>query len=321
MPYSLLIGLGAGLVSAIVFASATTGPLLMRMVLFLLTPLALFLAGLGVGPVTAAIAGLAGTAVVLAAGSATAALVFAASQAIPVFLLTYLAALNRPVGEVTEWYPPGRLVIAAALIAGVFSMLTLFLLGGDIEALRATLRAMLDAFVNTELPKMPDAPTLGPKEIDEATAVALALLPAASAISTMGSLLFNMWLAGRITLASGRLRRPWPDLAAMSYPTGTPLLLAVATGAGLLSGLSGLIAAGFAGPLFFAYVLLGLAVVHYVTRGRPWRPFALWGLYLALFIMNTVASLAIALLGLAEAIWPIRKMAAPRNDPPQSKQG
>jgi hypothetical protein len=89
----------------------------------------------------------------------------------------------------------------------------------------------------------------------------------------------------------------------------------------LLSGLSGLIAAGFAGPLFFAYVLLGLAVVHYVTRGRPWRPFALWGLYLALFIMNTVASLAIALLGLAEAIWPIRKMAAPRNDPPQSKQG
>jgi len=318
MPYSLLIGLGAGLVSAVVFASATTGPLLIRMILFLLTPLALFLAGLGVGPATAAIAGLAGAAVVFAAGSATAALVFAASQAIPVFLLTYLAALNRPFGEGTEWYPPGRLVIAAALIAGVFSMLTLFLLGGDIDALRASLRAMLDAFVNTELPKMPDAPTLGPKEIDEATSVALALLPAASAISTMGSLLFNMWLAGRITLASGRLRRPWPDLAAMSYPTGTPLLLAVATGASLLSGLLGLIAAGFAGPLFFAYVLLGLAVVHYVTRGRPWRPFALWGLYAALFIMNTVASLAIALLGLAEAIWPIRRMAGRRNDPPES---
>jgi hypothetical protein len=318
MPYTLLIGLGAGIVSAVVFASATTGPLLMRMVLFLLTPLALFLAGLGVGPATAAIAGLAGMAVVFAAGSATAAVVYAASQAIPVFLLTYLAALNRPVGEGREWYPPGRIVIAAALIAGVFSMFTLFLLGGNIDALRDSLRAMLDAFVNTELPKMPDAPTLGPKEIDEATAVALALLPAASAISTMGSLLFNMWLAGRITLASGRLQRPWPDLAAMSYPRGIPLLLAVATGAGLLSGLPGLIAAGFAGPLFFAYVLLGLAVVHYVTRGRPWRPFALWGLYAALFIMNTVASLAIALLGLAEAIWPIRRMAAPPNDPPAS---
>ncbi len=42
MPYKLLIALGAGLVSATVFASATTGPLLVRIVLFLLTPLALF---------------------------------------------------------------------------------------------------------------------------------------------------------------------------------------------------------------------------------------------------------------------------------------
>ena len=87
------------------------------------------------------------------------------------------------------------------------------LLGGDVETLRTALRDMLQTFVNNELPKMPDAPTLGPAEIDEATAIALALLPAASAISTMGSLLFNLWLAGRITLASGRLQRPWPDIS------------------------------------------------------------------------------------------------------------
>jgi hypothetical protein len=290
----------------------------MRMLLFLLTPLPLFLAGLGLGPITAAIAGIAGAALVLAAGSTTAAIIYGASQAIPVFALAYLASLNRPGHGGTEWYLVGRIVLAAALIAGAFSTLTLFLLGGDIDALRASLRAILEAFVNTELPKMPDAPTLGPKEIDEATAVALALLPAASGISTMGSLLFNMWLAGRITLASGRLQRPWPDLAAISYPPGTPLLLAVATGAAFLSGLPGLIAAGFAGPLYFAYVLMGLAVVHFITRGRPWRPFALWALYAALFIMNTVASLAIALLGLAEAVWPIRNLAAPRSGPPGS---
>ena len=150
----------------------------------------------------------------------------------------------------------------------------------------------------------------------KATAIALALLPAASAISTMGSLLFNFWLAGRITMASGRLQRPWPDLAAIIYPPVTPLLLALATGAGFLAGLPGLIAAGFAGPLFLAYVLLGLAVVHFMTRGRSWRPFALWGLYASLFIMNTVASLAIALLGLAEAIWPMRKVAPPPKHPP-----
>lgn len=318
MPYSLLIGLGAGLVSAVVFASATTGPMFTRLLLFLLTPLALFLAGLGVGPMTAVIAGIAGTAIVWAAGSAPAAIVFAASQAVPAALLVYLASLNRTTAAGAEWYPAGRIVIAAALLAGAFSVLTLFLLGADIDQLRATLRGMLEQFVNTELPKMPDAPVLGPQELDEATSVALALLPAASGISTMGSLLFNMWLAGRITLASGRLQRPWPDLAAIAYPVGTPLLFAVATGAGFLAGMPGLIGAGIAGPLFFAYVLLGLAVVHYVTRGRPWRPFALWGLYLLLFIVNTLASLALALVGLADAVWPIRKPQPSGGAPPRS---
>jgi hypothetical protein len=317
MSYRLLIGLGAGLVSAVVFASATTGPVLIRMVLFLLTPLALFLAGLGLGPLAAAAGGLAGTMLVLVAGSLAGALVFAAAQAIPVVILTYLASLNRQTGDgVVEWYPAGRLIIVAAILAGLFSTLTLFLLGGDVETLRTALRDMLQTFVSNELPKMPDAPTLGPAEIDEATAIALALLPAASAISTMGSLLFNLWLAGRITMASGRLQRPWPDLAAIVYPPVTPLLLALATGAGFLAGLPGLIAAGFAGPLFLAYVLLGLAVVHFMTRGRAWRPFALWGLYASLFIMNTVASLAIALLGLAEAIWPMRKIMPPPKQPP-----
>ena len=317
MPYRLLIAVAAGLVSAVVFASATTGPLLMRMLLFLLTPLALFLAGLGLGPLAAAVAGLAGTLLVLVAGTPVGALVFAAAQAVPVGILIYLAQLNRTAPDTgVEWYPAGRLVIVAAILAGAFSTLTLMLLGGDIETLRAALREMLQTFVNTELPKMPDAPTLGPAEIDEATAIALALLPAASAISAMGSLLFNFWLAGRITLASGRLQRPWPDLAAIVYPPATPLLLAVATGAAFLAGLPGLIAAGFAGPLFLAYVLLGLAVVHYTTRGRPWRPFALWGLYASLFIMNSIASLAIALLGLAEAIWPMRRISPPPKPPP-----
>lgn len=327
MPYTLLIGIGAGFVSAVVFASATQGPLLMRLILFMLTPLPLFLAGLGLGPGKAALAGGVGTFLVFAAAtmspgadSTGVAIVFAASQAIPVFLLTYLASLHRNVGESVEWYPVGRIVVAAALLAALFAALTLMLLGGDIENLRASLRSMLEEFVTNELPKMPDAPTLGPKELDEATAVVLLLLPAASAISMMSSLLFNMWLAGRVTLASGRLQRPWPDLAAISYPAGTALLLAVAVGAGMLSGLPGLIAAGFAGPLFFAYLLMGLAVVHYITRGRPWRPFALWALYAALFLMNSVASLAIALLGLTEGIWPLRKPGGPEDGPPSKPQ-
>ena len=317
MPYRLPIAVAAGLVSAVVFASATTGPLLMRMVLFLLTPLALFLAGLGLGPVAAAVAALAGTFLVATVGGATVALYFAAGSALPAVILIYLAQLNRrEVDGSVEWYPAGRLVIAAALLAGIFSMLMIFLLGGDVEVLRGNLRSALDQFINLRLEAVPDAPKLTAQEVDEIASVALAVFPGFIAGWAMFGLLLNFWLAGRITLASGRLQRPWPDLASIFYPPATPLLLAAATGASFLAGLPGLIATGFAGPLFLAYVLLGLAVVHYMSRGRPWGPFALWGLYASLFILNTIALPAIALLGLAEAIWPMRRISPPPKPPP-----
>ena len=98
MSYRLLIALGAGLISAVVFASATTGPLLMRMVLFLLTALPLFLAGLGLGPRAVAAAGFSGTLLVLVAGSPLGALVFAASQAIPAGILVYRIS-NRALSD------------------------------------------------------------------------------------------------------------------------------------------------------------------------------------------------------------------------------
>jgi hypothetical protein len=315
MQYSLLLAIGAGLISAVVFASATTGPLAMSILLSLVTPLPIFLAGLAAGSRSAAIAGLAGTVLILTIGAGTAALIFAASQALPVVLLVHLASLNREAEGETEWYPIGRIVIAAALIAATLSMLTLFLLAGNEESVRGALRAMLEPFVKYVRDNMPEASDPGPGLIEQATDDAFALLPAVMALATSVTLLFNMWLAGRITLASGQLRRPWPDIAAMSYPTGTPLILAAATAAALLPGWVGRIATSFAGPLFLAYLLMGLAIVHYITRGQPWRPFALWALYAALVIMGSLASLALVVLGLAESVWPLRRMVRP---PPRS---
>ncbi|MDH4981606.1 DUF2232 domain-containing protein [Hyphomicrobium sp. D-2] len=316
LDYRLLIALGAGLVAAVVFASATAGPLLIRMVLFSLTALPLFLAGLGLGTTAALVAGVSATALVFFAGSPVGALIFAIGQAGPVFILVYLASLNRTDSQgAVEWYPVGRLIVAAALMSGAFAAITLLLLGGDLEALRAGVRAALQGFLDAELGNIPDGQKLGPEELDEAASYFMAFLPVASGITTMGCLLFNFWLAGRITRASGRLQRPWPDLGAMTFPPSAPLLLAGATAASFLSDLPGLIARSFSGPLFLAYVLLGLAVVHYVTRGKPLRPIILWVLYALLFVTNSLAALVIALMGLTESIWPMRQMPPPSDDP------
>lgn len=310
--HSFLVGLSAGFLAALVFVSATTGPLVARFVLFLLTPLPLFIAGLGWGWMATAVAALTGTGLVLFVGASPGpATVFAASQALPAMLLVYLTTLHRQTPEGTEWYPIGRIVVVAALCAGALASLWLIVLGGDVQTLKAGLKSLIESALKNDLPQMPGGKTLSGTDIDAATDVAMTLFPAASALSSLGGLLFGLWLAGRILHAAGHLIRPWPDLAATVYPSLTPLLLAGSTAATFLDGAPGLVAAGFAGAFFLAYVLLGLAIAHYVTRGYSWRPFALWVMYGILLLMNAGVSLVLALIGLAESIIPLRRFPPP----------
>ncbi len=317
MPIQLLIGLGAGLIAAVVFASATTGPLLARVILFFLTPLPLFLAGLGWRWPAAAAGGLTATLVVALAAGLPAALLFAGSQVAPVVFLCYLASLNRtiaaaaPGSPTVEWYPVGRIVIWTALLAALLSLVSMLILGTNVEALRGSLRSFIEAVVHNQLPPGGGEQALGEEELNALTDMAAQLLPAGSAVTWMGALLLNLWLAGRVTLASGRLERPWPDLAAITYPPGTPLLLCAAILGTFLSGYLAVAATAVTGAFFLAYVLLGLAIIHFLTRGKSWRPFALWGLYAALLVLNTGLSLAIAILGLAESVLPLRARRLP----------
>jgi hypothetical protein len=314
----LLVGAGLGLVAAVVFASATTGPLIARFILFFITPLPIALAGLGWGWLAAAVAGAVGMLLLAIGAGIHVALLFALSQVVPMVVLTHLALLSRsgPAGgETIEWYPPGRLVIWAAVLAAVLAFASLMLIGGDLENVRTALGDFIEKTVRNSLPELTNAP-LTEVEIKELAEAALWLLPAASAISWMGGLLFNLWLAGRVTLASGQLMRPWPDLAAIEYPRGTSLAFAGSLLALLMtSGHVALAASGIFGALFLAYMLLGLAIIHYTTRGAAWRPFALWALYAALLFLNMWIGVLAAILGLSESIFGLRRRYPPPSGP------
>lgn len=316
-----LAGAGLGLVAAMAFASATTGPLLIRFLLLFITPLPIALAGLGWGWRAGALAGLVGAAIVMLALNPLVAAAFAVTQVVPVVALTYFAMLSRPVSESeapvdddgsgVEWYPVGRLVLWAAAMAAVMATASMILLAGDTENLRKTLGEFMQAALASNVPEAQGQ--IGEAELTALTEIALAVLPAASAMSWMASLLFNLWLAGRITLASGQLGRPWPDLAAISYPHGTPLLFGAVLIASMFSGVPGLAASAAGGSLFVAYLLLGLAVVHFMTRTKPWRAFALWALYATLLVINVWMAIPIVVLGLVETAFHLR---GPTNPPP-----
>src|SRR5918911_510597 len=138
MPIYLIVGIGAGLASALLFASATTGGLFARLFLFLLAPLPGMLAGLGWGWLASAAAAVAGSALVAGLAGPAAGGLYFLTQALPVVGLCYLAYLNRPrppapgpepQAPSVEWYPPGRLVAAAAIMAGGIATVLIVVMG------------------------------------------------------------------------------------------------------------------------------------------------------------------------------------------------
>lgn len=312
MPNIVLAGIAAGLGAALLFAWTATGVVPARTALALLTGLPLAVAAAGWGYLAAAIGSVL-AALVLGLGIApTLAVAFLATQAAPIVFLSYLAGLSRAdAGGQLEWYPPGRIVVWAAIIATLLTFAAMLLLGSDMEAIKTAIRGFVETFATRHFPEISGGKTLSAPEIAELAEMALVLLPAAMAISLMGTLLVNIWLGGRIARASGILGRPWPDLSALELPRGVPLVFAVATAGTFLSGIPGLGASALFGALFLAYVLVGLAVIHHVTRGHPWRAFALWGIYGGLVVFNSVAALLIAILGLADAIRPLRQPPPP----------
>lgn len=320
MPINWPIALGAGFVAAVVFVSANTGPLAMRYLLFALAPLSIALAGLGWNWRTALVAGVTGTtAIAVISNHATLTAMFAATQAAPMVVLVYLAGLSRPVAKVApaapsngsapgvEWYPVGRLVVWAAGASSLTALLLLFFLGATSETFAQDLQAKFAQAIKDGMLPISSKSPLGDKDVATLAKFALAMLPAGAAISAMASLLFSMWISGRVTLASGQLERPWPDLAAITFPAGTALVLVIAMAASsFLSGPLGMGATALLGALLFAYLLLGLAVIHYMTRGNPWRSFALWVLYLGVLFAYGVV-LVVMMLGISETFLQLRQ--------------
>jgi len=280
------------------------------------------LAGLGWGGVAALLSAVTGTVMIGAVlGPATAA-VFAMSIAAPTALLTHLALLSRPAVTpqghqiaVLEWYPPGRIVGWAALIAGLLAGLLVLFLGYDQETYRDSIRGILNHSALKEIDR--DGTLFTDDTIAKISTMLARTLPAAFAIVWLAIALFNLWMAGLIVDASGRARRPWPDLHSLELPNAFLVIFAGALAASFLPGLPGLLATGLAGALLFAYVLQGLAVLHVYSQGVPARALLLAIVYLGILLLGWVA-IIVAILGLAEPLLGLRQRADRGASPPNN---
>jgi hypothetical protein len=310
-----LIGISAGAATALLFASVASGSPL-SVVLFYLAPLPILIAALGWSHWAALVAAIAAAAGLAAVFNVYFFIAFLIGIGLPAWWLGYLALLARPVEgapDGMEWYPAGHLVVWAAILGAAVVAAGMLHFGTDEDSFRAALRSFLERMVGAARRTASDTPAL-PPSVDTTRIVdfLIAVLPPTAAVFTTATNMFNLWLASRIVRISGRLNRPPSDLSAMRFPFYAPALIGAAVAVSFLPGLVGSFGVVLTGSMLLAYAVLGLAVMHAITRGMSSRPFALGGLYAAVIIFGW-PMLLLSMLGLADTAFDLRGRAARRN--------
>ncbi|MCE7997565.1 MAG: DUF2232 domain-containing protein [Rhodobiaceae bacterium] len=352
MPPYWAIGVGAGLAGALLFLTAGVGSPILGLPLFF-AALPVFLAGLGWGSRSALIAAVTGFVVLSSTSSFTAGLVFLVADGLAPAWLIHLALLHHveteprltpaeaarlarkgdsqePESEedgnpdesaATEWYPAGALAVWTALIAvGVLvvsglSTMAMGVEGGLEGALRMLLAEELIEGRAIEAGLREMGLSADPERILSLIVIALpAFVVMAWSLLTLG----NMWLAQFILERSGHNLRPTPSLLDIEYP---PFLLALFLAALILSLIPGS-AAQLGGAIMIAllvpYFLLGLAVIHAISRAWTAR-IALLGVFYVLLIFTGWLIVPVCLIGLAEP-WAALRARFAQSEAPTGKE-
>jgi hypothetical protein len=320
MNATILMGLAAGLTSALMFASVISGALF-SLLLCYLAPLPLLVAGLGWGPFCAAIGGFLASIALAAMFGVSHGFAFALVVALPAWWLGHLALLGRPVagGEPSaeavlsgepdlEWYPIGRILLWIAGFATLSTIAALLTLGQD--------AATITAVLHRGLQRLFDASGIAANEdVERVIDVIIALGPAVGASVALTMTTLNLWLAAKITETSGRLRRPWPDLRTTTLPPMTLAALCVAIAFCFTGGMLALVARIVVAALLMAYAFVGFAVLHSVTLRLRSRAFWL-GITYTIVIVFGWPILALMALGLADALFDLRRRYRQGRPPP-----
>ena len=316
----VLIAIAAGCASALMFASIVSGALI-SLLLFYLAPLPLMVAGLGWGPLSATIGGIAAAIGLGAIFGLPYCIAFVITAALPAWWLGHLALLGRPIAHgvpsgngatapapALEWYPIGRILLWIAGFAALTTMAALLTLGSDADTITGALKRGLLRILGPR-----NATSRGDTEqwVDALAMIA----PAAAAIVAMMTLTLNLWLAARITATSGRLHRPWPDLKSAELPPMTLVALSVAIAFCFTGGLLAILAQIVSAALMMAYALTGFAVLHTLTLALKSRALWLSATY-AIVVVFGWPVLAMVALGIADAIFGFRRRYLQGRPPP-----
>ncbi|WP_407181160.1 hypothetical protein [Bradyrhizobium sp. STM 3562] len=312
----ILIAIAAGSASAAMFASIMSGALI-SLVLVYFSPLPLMVAAIGWGPLAAAIGGGVAAIGVGAMFGFVNLVGYTVAIALPACWLGHLCLLGRPPREdqaapaapaSLEWYPVGHVLVWIAALAAIVVSAGVLAIGPDAASITGTLRSALLSVLGLNENGIS-------VESQQRIDAVVSFAPPAAAMSWMLMFTLNLWLAARITATSGRLSRPWPELRAAALPPMMLVALCAATAFCFSGGVLAMLAKIATSALMMAYALTGLAVLHTLTLALKSRAFWLGSTY-AFVLMFGWPLLALAALGLADAVFGLRRRYLRAHPPP-----
>ncbi|MDQ0510148.1 DUF2232 domain-containing protein [Ancylobacter amanitiformis] len=310
-----IIALGAGAASALLVASVATGSAL-AVPLFYLAPLPVLIVGLGWSQLAALIAASAAAVAIGLFLGVELLFAYIAGVGLPAYVLAYLVLMarqERPDGPL-EWFPVGRIVLAAAILGCLAVAALIPLVAGSFADYQAALRSLFEAM-------FAENPNAASDDTQRLIDLLITVMPPAAAVVTMLTQVGNLWLAAHVARVSGRLVRPWPDLAAITVPRGAVALVAGAILGGMLAdGFIGLICELLGATLLMAFAFIGLAVIHWVTRGAAGRTLVIATVWIAALTLGWPFAV-LAVLGIVETLFGIRARFPRRNRPPAANDG
>ncbi len=203
----VVIGIGAGVAAALLFASVTSG-IWLSIPLFYLAPLPIMIAGLGWSHWAALIASLTGALTLGAVFGVVFLFAFLAGAGVPAWWLGYLAMLARPVpANGARWPASSRARMVSARASGDLGRASRHA-GGDRRhsqfrngrrklSCRVARRAQCTSCAQRS-PRRPMTPSGMPARADRLIEFLVSAIPLAAAVLATITNLFNLWLAARI---------------------------------------------------------------------------------------------------------------------------
>lgn len=293
MTRGLSIAVLAGLASAVFYLAFRSG-IPGTLALTYLAPVPLLAIGLASGFAYGGVAAVVASLAIVAGVSGKVAVLFLVATAVPALIIVRNALKARTDEESgrTEWYPAGHilgwLTLYGLALLGCAALYFAGAEGGLEGASRAFLRRFFSVFQNSPMQS-------GTAIADEIARFFPGMLISVWLLITT----VDAILAQNMLSRAGKSLRPNPAYSAVELPRWLELAFLAAIVASFLPGTIGMLGRNAAPLLSTPFFLLGLAVIHTLSRRTPARGAVLATVYILLVLVGWLTAV-IVLLGLTE---------------------